>query len=74
MHDPLAVGAAIEPDLVETTRLYVQVETQGKITSGMTAADLRPVIRHGNNSNACICTGVDADKFLTLFLEAIKGQ
>ncbi|MFC1716687.1 nucleoside hydrolase [Candidatus Poribacteria bacterium] len=74
MHDPLAVGIAIEPDIVETTRLYVQVETQGKITSGMTIADLRPVVRHGDSPNASICTGVDADRFLTLFLETIKGQ
>ncbi len=74
MHDPLAVGIAVEPGIVETECRYVQVETQGKITSGMTVADLRPVIRHNNSPNACICTDVDADKFLTLFLETIGGQ
>jgi purine nucleosidase len=36
LHDPLAAAVAIEPGLVETIPLHVAVETQGRLTSGMT--------------------------------------
>jgi inosine-uridine nucleoside N-ribohydrolase len=73
LHDPLAVGVAIDPSLVEAEDLYVQVETQGKIALGMTVADLRPVRWRKGSPNVRVCTSVDADRFLTLFLETIKA-
>ena len=73
LHDPLAVGVAINPGLVETERLYVRVEKQGKMTRGMTVADLRPVSRRDSTPNASVCISVDADIFLGLFLDAIKA-
>ena len=72
IHDLLAVGVAIGPGFVETEDIYVQVETQGKITSGMTVADLRPARLRDSEPNVRICVNVDADRFLTLFLNAIK--
>jgi purine nucleosidase len=36
LHDPLAAAIVIEPGLVETVPLHVAVETQGRLTSGMT--------------------------------------
>ena len=72
IHDLLAVGVAIDPGFVETEDIYVQVETQGKITSGMTVADLRPARLRDSEPNVRICVNVDADRFLTLFLNAIK--
>jgi purine nucleosidase len=36
LHDPLAAAVIIQPDLVELTALNVAVETQGRLTSGMT--------------------------------------
>jgi purine nucleosidase len=36
LHDPLAAAIVIEPALVETAPLHVAVETQGRLTSGMT--------------------------------------
>ena len=74
LHDPLAVGVAIDPSLVETEDLHVQVETQGRITMGMTVADLRPVRRRDSIPNVRVCTDVDADRFMTLFLDTIKGS
>lgn len=73
LHDPLAVGAAIDSSLVEAEDLYVQVETQGRVTLGMTVADLRPVKRRIACPNVRVCNGVDADRFLTLFLDRIKS-
>ena len=72
MHDPVAVGVAIDPELVQTEEIYVQVETEGKITSGMTVGDFRPVRRYKSKPNVRVCTKVNADKFLTLFLDAVK--
>jgi inosine-uridine nucleoside N-ribohydrolase len=74
LHDPLAVGVAIDPGIVETENLYIQVETQGEVTQGMTVADLRPIRRRDGKPNANICTYVDADKFLSLFRDTIKAS
>ena len=41
IHDPLAVAAALDRSLVTTEALYVDVETRGEITAGMTVADRR---------------------------------
>jgi purine nucleosidase len=36
LHDPLAAAALLRPDLLTFQPLYVQVETAGRLTSGMT--------------------------------------
>jgi purine nucleosidase len=36
LHDPLAAAVIVQPDLMELTPLNVTVETQGRLTSGMT--------------------------------------
>jgi inosine-uridine nucleoside N-ribohydrolase len=47
MHDPLAVAAVIDPSLLKTEKYYLDVETTGELTAGMTlgyspyAGDLR---------------------------------
>lgn len=41
LHDPVAVGAAIDPGLFEWSRMDIRVETTGKWTRGMTVADPR---------------------------------
>ena len=74
LHDPLAVGVAIDPGIVETENLYIQVETQGEVTQGMTVADLRPIRRRDGKPNASVCTHVDADKFLSLLRDTIKAS
>ena len=42
LHDPCAVLALTHPQLFETARLHVVVETAGTHTRGMTLADTRP--------------------------------
>src|SRR4029079_16394995 len=41
IHDPLAVAAALDRTLVDTEPLFVDVETAGELTAGMTVADRR---------------------------------
>ena len=41
LHDPLAVGVALDPSLVRQEPMAVAVETRGALTAGMAVADLR---------------------------------
>jgi purine nucleosidase len=40
LHDPLAAAVAVRPELVDAESLHVEVETQGRLTAGMTLARL----------------------------------
>jgi purine nucleosidase/pyrimidine-specific ribonucleoside hydrolase len=69
LHDPLAVAAVIDPSLAETRPVFVEVETSGQATLGMTVADLRPWST--GTPNARVCVGVDAPRFLDLFARRV---
>jgi len=72
LHDPLAVGVALDPSLISSKPMHIEVETKGKLTEGMTLADRRPVHEKINGSpNAQVCLDVDASRFLSLFLERL---
>jgi inosine-uridine nucleoside N-ribohydrolase len=65
LHDPLAVGVVIDPDLVKKQKLSVTVETQegdsfGKIVEGL--GDL----------NIDVCLTVNAKRFLELFISRLR--
>lgn len=70
MHDPLAVAAALDPSLVETTAVAVDVETTGTISNGQTVADWRGVWRRV--PNAQVATAVRADAMIEGFLAAME--
>jgi len=70
MHDPLAVAAAIDPTLIVTQRVAVDVETAGALTSGMTVADWRGV--WGRPPNADVAIEVEAPRFVADFLDAME--
>ncbi|MBI3325222.1 MAG: nucleoside hydrolase, partial [Nitrospinae bacterium] len=73
MHDPLAVSVVIDPSLVHTVPLPVQVETQGKVTAGMTVADRRPLPPDLKaHPNVDVALEVDDARFLEMFLERIR--
>lgn len=70
VHDALPIGILTHPNLFENVAAYVQVETEGNITSGMTVADLRG--DHVNiTPNANVCINVDSDRFLDLFFQRL---
>jgi len=65
LHDPLAVGAVIDPTLVEKKRLCLTVETEegdhwGKLIEA----------REGPETNVCL--GVDSGRFLELFVSRLR--
>jgi purine nucleosidase len=62
IHDPVAVAAALDRRLVTSEALFVDVETSGELTTGMTVADRRRLT--GRSPNLDVATGVDVDTFL----------
>lgn len=70
LHDPLAVGAALDPTLVRSVPLAVTVETEGALTLGMSVADRRPGARRAEPTCE-VALGVERDRFLDLFTERV---
>ena len=66
IHDALPIGMLTHPEHFESVDAYVQVETAGMLTGGMTVADLRPERRHPN-PNAQVCIKVATEAFLDHF-------
>jgi purine nucleosidase len=63
LHDPIAVAAAAWPELFPTVALSVDVETEGRLTRGMTVADFRPPAyspRVEPNARVCLEAGCEA--------------
>jgi purine nucleosidase/pyrimidine-specific ribonucleoside hydrolase len=72
LHDPLAVGVAIDPSFVKMEEMKIYVETEGKVTSGMTLPFRHPK-KIKDPPNCKVCIDVDADRFLNFFFERIKS-
>jgi inosine-uridine nucleoside N-ribohydrolase len=68
LHDPLAVAAAIDPSLIRTEPLHVEIETVGETTRGATIADLR-LLQHDHKSkpNVRVGMGIDVVRTKALF-------
>jgi purine nucleosidase len=88
MHDPLAVGAAIDRSLITTQDMRVEVETRGEFTRGETVAN-----RHNSSDlkvlqgdryviegiervqpNVHVAVASDARRFIQLFISRIAGK
>ena len=88
MYDPLAVGVAIDATLVKAPAMRVDVETRGEFTRGETVANRHGYVErnvlHGDRyliegadpvqPNAKVCTEVEADRFLQMFVSRIRGK
>jgi len=70
MHDPLAIAAAIDPTLIDTSPVAADVETTGTLTSGMTVADWRGVWRR--RPNVEVATGVRAERMIEEFIATME--
>ena len=68
MHDPLAVGVAINPDYVKTEDFYIYIETRGALSSGATLADLRSP---QEKTNAAVCLEVNDELFLQHYIDTV---
>jgi purine nucleosidase len=71
IHDPLAVAAALDPSLITTQAVAVDVELGGTLTTGETVTDWRGV--WGREPNVDVAVDADADEFLRRFVERVGG-
>ena len=69
IHDPLAVAAALDPLLIRTEAVPVDVELGGTLTTGETVTDWRRV--WGKPANLEVAVEADADEFLRRFVERV---
>ncbi|MDE3972505.1 nucleoside hydrolase [Glaesserella parasuis] len=69
VHDPCAVAYVIDPTLIETQKVPVNIELTGTHTLGMTVADFRYPPKECNTYVAKV---LDRERFWDLVIDAIK--
>jgi purine nucleosidase len=69
IHDPMAVAAALDPSLVRTEAVAVDVELGGTLTTGETVTDWRRT--WGRPANVDVAVAVDAEAFMERFIERV---
>lgn len=71
IHDALAVATVIEPDIVSTRRLRVDVETFGQLTLGRTVVDFGQVT--GREPNCDVALELDRERFIRMVFSAVEA-
>jgi purine nucleosidase len=69
VHDPCAVAYVIDPSIVTTRKVPVDIELQGKLTLGMTVADFRAPAPA--DCHTSVAVDLDHEKFWNLVTEAL---
>lgn len=69
IHDALVVAAALDPGLVRTESLTVEVELEGRWTTGETVTDWRRA--WGREPNLDIAVAADAEVFFSRFVDRV---
>ncbi|OOE35463.1 pyrimidine-specific ribonucleoside hydrolase RihA [Salinivibrio kushneri] len=70
LHDPCTIAWLVMPELFECESLWVDVETQGTLTTGMTVVDRYHVT--GNLANTEVAMAVDRAGFLNLLCDCLR--
>lgn len=72
LHDPLAIGVALDPSLAGFEALHVEIECEGRVTRGLSLADRRPIpAGRKRRPNCRVAMAVDAPRFLDRFLDGL---
>jgi len=90
MHDPLTVASLIDSKLLKLADYYVEIETTGEFTAGMTvgyahdpvrpsaplatAAPSQPDAALSFHPNAKVAVGVDPERFFSLLIPRLTGN
>ncbi|WP_066504778.1 nucleoside hydrolase [Abyssisolibacter fermentans] len=69
LHDPCAVAWLLKPELFTTKECYVDIETKGELTSGMTVVDFRGWL--GKEPNTEVLVDVNREEFIKMLFEAL---
>src|SRR5262249_57908345 len=72
LRDPLAMAVAVEPNLVGFEPLHVAVEAEGRLTRGMTVAELRDLEPYRKPPSTCrAALSVDVPGAMNFILERL---
>ena len=90
MHDPLTVASLIDPKLLKLADYYVEVETEGELTAGMTVGYAHGPVRASApyatgappqadpdlsfHPNAKVAVAVEAERFFNLLIPRLTGK
>ena len=69
--DACAVAAVVDPGMLTTRHCFVDVETTGTLTAGMTVCDLDGLT--GNSPNCHVGLDIDYARFFQVMLEGLGG-
>ena len=88
MHDPLAMGVAIDPSFVRTRHMRIDVETRGQFTRGATVGNRNNAVERNElrgdryvmtgidrvEPNAWVAVEVEAERFMSFFIDRLAGR
>jgi inosine-uridine nucleoside N-ribohydrolase len=69
VHDPCAVAAVIDPDILKADMMHVAIETSGTWTTGSTVCDVHHVLKLP--PNARVGYGLQVERFWDMVIETI---
>ncbi|KRL89410.1 pyrimidine-specific ribonucleoside hydrolase RihA [Limosilactobacillus ingluviei] len=70
LHDPCTIAWLIDPTMFTTTKMHVDVETQGELTRGETVCDYYQLT--GQPANTEVLLDLDRPRFIKLILDSLK--
>jgi len=73
LHDPLAVGLSIFPELCQVEPMWLDVEPEGELTSGQVVVDRRPFVADAHLSGRPVecAVKVNVPGFIEMFLDRL---
>ena len=73
VHDPVALGAALWPQLFHTQQLWIDVETTGELTAGQVVVDQRALASVQERLGRPVVCAMDVEqaRLLELFTERV---
>jgi inosine-uridine nucleoside N-ribohydrolase len=74
LHDPLVVGAVIDPTFCSWADADVQVETTSELARGLVIADRGLALRPKGPTNARVAIDTDPDRFHQLFMTRMSSD
>ncbi|OOF14752.1 MULTISPECIES: pyrimidine-specific ribonucleoside hydrolase RihA [unclassified Salinivibrio] len=69
LHDPCTIAWLIKPELFDCESVWVDIETQGKLTTGMTVVDRYRVTGHA--ANADVAMKINREGFISLLCDCL---
>ena len=69
VHDPCAVAAVIEQEIIQAADMYVEIETTSTLSAGRTVCDVYGKL--GKLANARVGYGLDVDRFWWMLIDVI---